>query len=562
MVRQLIPHKLLKLTLFSALLLAAAPWSNVTAQEPGFHVNSFIPEKFTDLMLRVYGGFDIYGSDYERGEQDLSSGLYTIDDYESGSDSKTLSAGGSLLYRYETVPKFLTFGVDLYTSYRSYGQNRRSDQYSPNGNYYFYDDDEDTDEYRLRLQNYIDGAVYLMQDMFVSCRAEIGSDFRERSIDYIYVTGDTDPPDIFDDVHESSYRTEGTGSGHNKYYRLSLEILPGWGRIYEGGYASTAMYVVDELKSQGFLEKEPSYAEMTELTEIIYQYRLKHVIDSRLHRIEALTAIVDFLKQKGLVNDMHPAGSVIIQDVWDYFPNYYRPFGYRVRFGFGIEYSYGSYSSLSESDQHRLETDYNINTPDIVDTTLDTTYQYYSHYRDRSESSSPYLAMMFEYNNPINHRWQLNVGAQGRLYFKPEIDMLARDTVESYYYDSYQLIDRTTELKEYYTFGIGSNALYILNSRTTASFGAGYSMENIKREISEHRIADVSEIDTSYAFDAFTNWEFRVYASLNYRISIPTTLTAFIDYRRSSEQIENENTLDDVDRSNYQISASISHYIF
>jgi hypothetical protein len=558
MVRQLIPHKLLTL----ALLLAVMPSSNVIAQEPGFRVNSFIPEKFTDLLLRVNGGFELYGSNTERGERDLSAGLYSLEDRKYDHDSRLLNVGGSFLYRYETVPRFLTFSSDLSASYRSYDQNEVSDRYYPDGRYNFYDWDDDVDEYTLRLQQYFDGAAYLVQDMFVSCRAEIASDFHENSGDNIDVSGDADPPDFMGYIYEISYDAEGTSSGHTKHYQLNLEFLPGWGRIYEGNYASTAIYMVNELKNQGFLEKVPTNSEMTELTEIIYRYRLKHAIDKRLHRIEALTAIVDFLKDKDLVRDLHPGGSAIVQDVWDYFPHTYRPFGYRFRLGFGIEYSYRSGSSTDESSQHRIATEYHVSTPDVIDTTLDTTYQYYSYNRNRSETTSPYLACLFEYANPIDHRWQLNIEAQGRLYFNHDLETNIRDTMYSYYYYYNRLIDRTTDLKEYYTFAIEGNATCILDSRTSAIFAASYDLNHVKREISEHRIQGLTDVDTSSAFDAFSSWEFRIYAGLDYRMSIPTTLTAYIEYRRSSEQIEYTDTLDDLDRGTYRFYANISHYIF
>jgi len=94
-------------------------------------------------------------------------------------------------------------------------------------------------------------------------------------------------------------------------------LLYGYGRVYNGVYAATAMYMIDELKKAGYIDKEPSYPQMIEMTDIIYQYRLKYYDDRRIHRIEALTAVGEYLQQQGLADDFGTGGQLIIQDVWD-----------------------------------------------------------------------------------------------------------------------------------------------------------------------------------------------------------------------------------------------------
>ena len=224
--------------------------------------------------------------------------------------------------------------------------------------------------------------------------------------------------------------------------------MPGWGRIYEGRYAATAMYMVDELKRNGLLKREPTFEEMRSLTETIYQYRLKHAVDARLHKIEALSKIMDLLAGQGVIDDAGPHGYLFIQDVWDYFPRDDRRFGYQIRAGGGLEYHYNS-------DQLRY-------------------HGYVDYFRHRtSEGRRPFASVAVDCSRPFGLRWQFDVTGVGRYYFDPS--NATTETVIEYRYDHTLYEEHGIKYRADYDYSIVGTMQYIFDSRTRAWVRTSYT---------------------------------------------------------------------------------------
>lgn len=83
----------------------------------------------------------------------------------------------------------------------------------------------------------------------------------------------------------------------NKMNRIGVsgKIGPIYGRIYEGLYAAKSLEIISELRALGQLKKEPSKAEMSELSRFIYEEMNRYHYDTRIKRIESLKRITSWL---------------------------------------------------------------------------------------------------------------------------------------------------------------------------------------------------------------------------------------------------------------------------
>jgi hypothetical protein len=128
---------------------------------------------------------------------------------------------------------------------------------------------------------------------------------------------------------------------------------------------------------------------MLDLTDMVYTFRTEYRVDARLHKIESLKAIIDYLESNGIAKAAGPYGYLLIQDVWDYFPNEHRRFGFRGSAGFGFRYNYRTNQSTNERESNGV-----------------VSYHRYSHSTRVSES--PYVIVGINYFKPLGMRWQID----------------------------------------------------------------------------------------------------------------------------------------------------------
>ncbi len=264
------------------------------SQTNNFMIEDFIPEKFTDSQLRVDGNIGINGQEtkYDRASISMPD-IRTVDD--TNTDNQNGSASARYKYEYQTVPSFLLFELDTEGSI----QNRRSELSSNNwygtNDYYQRNSTSLRTGYDFQIEPYIETGHYLINDFFISANLAAAVSLSEAPKDdsYIY-TSDTNP--VFPDTIENEIdKTWTYRDGDQHTYRMRAALLPGWGHVYEGKFGSTAMYIIDELDKAGLIAIQPTKSQMIELSSLVYQYRLEYAIDSRLHYIEALDGLIDYL---------------------------------------------------------------------------------------------------------------------------------------------------------------------------------------------------------------------------------------------------------------------------
>ena len=469
------------------------------AADSTFNVDSYIPQKFTDFQLRLDGGFKFTGKN-EKGES--SSGVNEPPGgYQDSSDVREIMGAINVLYRYETIQQYWRLSLDA-SGYA----------YHITGNMPYY-------SYWLRdhgkgVYPAAEVGFYIFSDLLVSFIGQAGWDYS---------------PGINRNDEALKY--------HDRTYSFNIGALPGWGRIYEGQYAATSMYIVDELRKADVLIRELNYDEMTQLTELVHYSRQTHAVDARLHKIEALSKIMDYLREIGAADSVGPYGCLLIQDVWDYFPVTSRRFGFRGRIGVGWQYEYFSFHKTSA-------------------------IHYYEH--EKKYTNRPYVIGVLEWGKPFGLHWQLDFQAEGKHFVKPfskrifnEInyapDPLFGFRHEDEAYDEY-FADHILE--------ISSAVRYIYNSRTSASLEAEYDLRHYNWREKLQYIGYIQD----YHIEIAGGRDYRVggvTAILEYRISIPTTLLLTVQY--SAEELTYDMGDFNVYKTRthgYYCTAELVHYLF
>jgi len=542
--------------LFLFLILVAV---GANADKPQFSVTGFIPEKFTDLQLYVMGGCNLTGNDnsndlIER-ESNYSSGHYSDRD----NDQLRADFQSRLNARYETVPGFFksSSNLRLYLNnsdnVSSEKMDREIDRYDVNTR------DSESSNFNINFGQDLDVGVYVAGDFFGSLIADLNLGYQEGSGSGTALDSTVSP--LPNEITRYYTDRESTDTDNSlRRYSIDAAIMLGYGRSYDGVYAATAMYMIEELKKTGYIKNTPSYNQMIELSNIIYQSRLQFYTDRRIHRIKTLTAIGDYLLTTGLVEDMNISGQVILQDVWDYFPRFARNFGFRVRAGIGYEFSYiKEWDSRDRLNQY-LYTEVDANAPDVIDTTSSHYSEYHTVNYLQIENNDPYLIFLIEYFRPLDLRWQVDLTARARYYINSDWVENSYNYNQPYGTDPY--VSRMEfDHNDYYNLSFNVLTRYIPSSRTMLSFSGEYNRTHYRREV-EYIESGYRNIDTSYVEPTVNNWSLDLSSKLSYRISIPTTLSCGFGYSFGSRQSKNGISYYDNDYGNYSFGISLSHYLF
>jgi hypothetical protein len=287
----------------------------------------------------------------------------------------------------------------------------------------------------------------------------------------------------------------------------------GFGRVYSGDFAFAALSIVGELRSVGYLLREPTYGEMLGLCDTILEYRQRHAVDSRYRRIAALTSILKYLRTSGVIDSDDPMLPFIISDVWDYFPIKGRRFGHQAGLGAELDYSANYYRLWREHS--------------------DESSGSWTNSSDWSSSRGRVtIFARLAYDQPLSLHWQFS--ANSRVWYlatnyaitgirrMPGLDHdiwgHQSDAGLSYYYDA-----RTT-------VSVG-----LLTSRNLNTY-RGYS-------------PSVREDQTEFG------------SSIIYRISVPTTLSARFGLVWTSTDGK-DLLIDQRNRHAYQFGVSIDHWLY
>ncbi|GEM_PF-2459285 len=519
----------------------AAPCS---AQDSTFKITSFIPERFQDLELKLDGEYSLRNND----EHEYPTTRDITNDYDSfmGSGAQDFNLRPSLTYNFWTRNTALTYYSDLQLTF-NYSDMSDSINGIWRSDSIFNNSGNDNNEIYVAFYQSLDYNRYFYKDYFLNFQGSLDLSYDDSRYKYriaYFRQFDYEDNYIISDEHSSYKRYTNT-----KIYSLGLSSGLGKGRVYNGKYASAALYIIRELKRNALLTKEPNYKQMLGLAEIIYLKKEKHVIDSRIRRIETVEAIIDFLLREGIIEQTGIRCPMYINDVIDYFPKNERLFGTKFGCGLKFNFSFGRTRKHIYSDTTRTRSEYDL-LGNLINETNDI-----SSLKNKIYSESTDYAMSAFVDMEINKAYSLIW--QGRYFLGAEyiFDNRSRDeTWDNQYTGS----DKRETEYDYKVDGYaGGSWVFILDSRSKIRIETYHDVTAYR--INYFRFGNGIKRKTDD--QTFLGAQSLYYLNYTYRISIPTTLT--IGFFYTGNYIFKNDYYDVATiNGNLTISIGISHHLF
>jgi hypothetical protein len=521
----------------------------VEAGEVTFKIPDYIPQKFTDLRLQITGGAnsDNRNNDgWSAGESGAGGILSRAGDRNSSSHSHYLNLGSSGEYRYETVPFRLRCGADLTTNL-NYGKS--NDEYHQWGEYYERGSTSDNSNHRYAIsaKPFFSGVKYVHKDFFVLTDDHLNLSYSRGSGNGHYIDYEAGRPSD-DSLSMELWSSSNSSQSRNRGVTFYADVNGafGFGHIYEGWYAATSLYIINEIRSRSLLEAEPSTEQMKALSALVYQNALQHAIDNRIRLVESMQTILGYLEQQGIIRQ-GSSSPLIVQDVWSYFPRTSRRFGWQVSIGSGFANNWMRSDDSSFNATTRAHTRFLIEAPEIIDTLVYEHQEGVSLWDSRYHSSSAYLQLKSEYHRAIDLRWQFDTDFALRYYLRP-FGWSTHISEESWYREK-------TNYDDYVTLNGETVITYIVNSRTSATLRGQLAHQSYKLTNTQ----GAGEGGLERSMDGHL---FGISLQMTYRLSIPTTLDFSLEYVNQRYPRSSVGYVAADNYESYGASVRIAHYLF
>ena len=519
-----------------------------------FRIQDYIPDRITDFEWWVDGKFNMAGESRERPivyyQDDPNRAETSDDNTTSHGQAKAASAWR---YRYETRQGSFdcTFGIiagltrtnsiNTWSTIDTLGLHHERKQESPGTDFDF------KFPFSGEFRQYVAG------DAFVAAVGNFEYRYYEnvtKSIQHSYGSRADSVPGWFVSWNDQAENRVGEV---NRAIDFTGEIRIGWGRVYEGKHAATAIYIIDELRRTGLLPKAANREDMLALSRLVHAYHEGHGPDTREYRAGAIQTIVSHLHAAGLLADESAAAILCIEDVLDFFPTTDRPFGWSVDGGFGGQDEY--YSRQRESVYKRWKT----TTRSCPDSSwiLDTVEMYYGRIADskkaREFAATDYVTFGAEYYRPLAARWQFGCYGRARLYLNkdtPHKDFSPRPGA-SYY--------RTVDKRE---LSASVSIRYLYDARTSFLVSTEWTRNTsvsrhhyFKTEVSGSLVDDITDRKSRFR-------EFEFGTRIDYRFSPSTAAELTWSYMKLFAGNEHTDYEAQLKRSGFSLSTGITHWIF
>jgi hypothetical protein len=500
-----------------------------SAADSTFSVSSFIPKKFVDFQWSVEGSLDLHGSSYDHQTIELDTNRVR---YENEStDELQVLLNSKLVYQYQTIPRFFACSLNVMSDIGFKNNQSGYGSYNKSASNLYEFSSKWMRQHMPNISLSTNMGTYVANDFFMGGSISAQWVYFNRPDGFNSFAASTNQSTVSKSA--ASYQEAQSLEEKSDYrgYLLEAEVGPGWGRVYEGKYSATALYMIRELSRCGVLKRQPTYEEMTDLAKMIYKYRLTHYIDRRLFKIEALSGLIKKLVQAGLIDETGPMGYLLIQDVWDFFPVYDRRFGLMLRTGIGFDFEYYS------SQETITEPGY-------------TYHHYYGHAAGQQES--PYAFAKIDYFRPIGMRWQMDLSGNWKYYFNPS-------QWENSLWKNYGYVVTETATHYSYKFSADYDASlnaairYIYDSRTSAVLNSYYDFAHYNSS---------REQDSSRTRSDYVGKNLGIKATMEYRISMPTTLSINLYYSHSWDENITDHNVSKYWPQSYSILIYLTHHLF
>jgi hypothetical protein len=186
------------------------------------------------------------------------------------------------------------------------------------------------------------------------------------------------------------YISEYTDKFRTHQIRLFAPVELGFGRIEPVNDFRHAIYIVEALEEENRLAGKVADADILELAALISELKDKRFFDARLHRIEELQRIHEFLQSQQMLKLNDAAYFATLTDIWAYGNLPFRASGLRIAALLGPGYNHIKGKS-ADINKYGIETYFN---------------EYVTTNESRYESFDFTLGLRFAYEIPANLYWQ------------------------------------------------------------------------------------------------------------------------------------------------------------
>jgi hypothetical protein len=223
--------------------------SGLFAQEgQTFKITSFIPERFVDAEWRVdwETSYSHTGHNISRHKNET----YQYYDDKFGEGAGQISLANHYRYRDETISRNIDFKVNGSIDYKWKNSHSLEDNRQSSGSWFFISNDQKEGNYSIGVAPEIYYLKYLTDKLFAGIDIYTYAGYTGYPTDNSSAKEITYNISSYDGtIYESRVTYGERTDGDSKAYSLKIALTPGWGRIYEGYYGATALYIVNELKS-------------------------------------------------------------------------------------------------------------------------------------------------------------------------------------------------------------------------------------------------------------------------------------------------------------------------
>ncbi|MEK7775711.1 MAG: hypothetical protein AAB305_07490 [Candidatus Zixiibacteriota bacterium] len=442
-------------------LLVCIVTSTHSAEEHGFSIQDYVPDKYKDAVWLVSGDMSAYGT---------NSGGNSHNSFPTLSTSKS---DGSYSYSHLTFASrfdllslsrrsWWSFSGDL-----SGGLNRSSSTSSWK-NFRTVDSgftersadrDVSTSYSTVGLNGRLEFGRYFWRSFSYNMAVRAGLNLNRNN--YEWNSSEESISIVY------SYRvdsvtllqtSDGGGMGNNASVTSTVGLSAGY--LYEGRYSASVLHLLRELKKRGLLNKQPTSEQIRVLCDTAYAYANRYFADKRWKRTATSRALAETLVNLGLLQSPNGPMLIWMQDIWYGYSRESRRFGTRLTIGINAVGQSSHTKSHVNTTQDQESRNYY---PQFGDSLV------IEHFHSKQSESRTFEYQSIEYYNtisaavekPLSLRWQFRASISGQTRVGGYVwnDNEPRKDLDNWYSPN--------------IISMSASVAFIADSRTTAS-AAGY----------------------------------------------------------------------------------------
>jgi hypothetical protein len=377
-----------------------------------FRIQDYIPKKISDFKWKLDGGANAGSGSSENPTIHNSYSEHDWVSETAASNSRGLNFANNWRYLYETREGFIELALGVSTRFSHRGSESLDSTLDTIGLWEI--DRSDQPQSATSFVIPLDGIFrrYILGDGFVTAEGTFDYWYDEQTTKSMTTYRSEDMDSVSGWVEVTDAEREVKSRRISRTIDFAGEIRLGWGRVYDGRYAATALYVISELEKSHLLLRDPDRSEMLDLTRQIHAYREGHSQDQREYRAMTFQAILSSLRSAGLIAEESAFALLCLEDVLDYFPSDERRFGWDVQLGFGGHDRYQNYETDETLKDWTTLSRWHPDSSWVADTISVTYLQNQRYRRNREFTPTDHIVFQIGYYRPLAARWQFDLSAR------------------------------------------------------------------------------------------------------------------------------------------------------